>query len=60
MPEKLTPAEFAAQMRKIDEDAGSDREQAHVDADNLMLRVLREQGFTEGADVFCKMRVWYA
>jgi hypothetical protein len=54
----MTPEEFAAKMREIL--VGVDLEDEHVEADNLMCRVLRDLGYTEGVTVFLQADMWYA
>lgn len=49
---KITPAEFAVQMDKIARECKLDKEAAHSRMDALMCRVLQEQGFGTGVQVF--------
>ena len=57
---KLTPEQFAEQMKPIAKYASEiDEEVAHLKADELLMQVLREQGFGEGCDIFDKMDKWY-
>lgn len=58
----MTPEEFAAKMREIYDAPHDDvdREQAHQDADGLMMQVLKELGFGDGVEVFGNAEKWYA
>lgn len=56
--DRITPDEFANRMRKI-ADIG-DTEGGHLDADDLMVQVLRSLGYDAGCDVYDSMRKWYA
>lgn len=49
---------FANEMRRIDRDHFP--EMAHILADELMCKLLRELGYGEGVDIFEKMDKWYA
>jgi len=49
---------FANEMRRIDRD--NFPETAHILADELMCKLLRELGYSEGVDIFEKMEKWYA
>lgn len=49
-----------AEMRKCVEASEHDREEAHMDADNILLHVLYEMGFGELCREFVKVRKWYA
>jgi hypothetical protein len=55
---KMTPEEFAEAMRSIEKD--SDVESRHSKADNLMMKVLRELGYTKGIKIYQRMDKWYA
>lgn len=57
---KLTPAEFLGQMTKIVLEYGHDEEVAHLRMDELICRVLREQGFDAGVRVFDQQSKHYA
>lgn len=59
----MTPKDFAEAMRIIADQADADDgdvEEAHARADRLMLVVLRELGYADGADIFDRMSKWYA
>ena len=49
---------FANQMRRIARDHNT--EMAHILADELMCKLLRELGYGEGVDLFEKMDKWYS
>lgn len=49
---------FANEMRRIGRDNGT--EMAHILADELMCKLLRELGYGEGVDIFKKMDKWYS
>lgn len=49
---------FANEMRRIDRN--NDTEMAHILADELMCKLLRELGYGEGVDIFEKMDKWYS
>lgn len=57
---KITPLEFRDQMDKIARECGRDEEVAHSRMDALMCRVLQEQGFREGVQVFDRQSKYYA
>lgn len=52
------PKLFAKLMRQIA--SGSDTEACHCDADDLMLKLLRDLGYGEACDIFEAMPRWYA
>lgn len=49
---------FANEMRIIDRN--NNTEMAHILADELMCKLLRELGYDEGVDIFEKMSKWYS
>lgn len=49
---------FASEMRRIDRD--NNTEMAHILADELMCKLLRELGYGEGVDIFEEMYKWYS
>jgi hypothetical protein len=53
----MTPAEFAAEMQQCE---AIEPECGHMAADELIIRLLRSLGYTEGADIFDRMMKWYA
>lgn len=55
----MNPHDFKEAMSKLNECDG-DPESNHVDADDLMCRVLDELGYGEGIKIFKAMRKWYA
>lgn len=57
----MTPDEFAAEMRFIyDRQDRSDIEADHIEADKLLLKMLRELGYGQGCDIFEEIDKWYA
>ena len=54
----ITPDEFRLLMKDIANN--SDTEEAHYEADKLMLTLLETLGYGQGVDVFDKMGKWYA
>lgn len=54
----ITPEDFAKRMKEITEI--EDKEIAHKKADTLMIRVLMEIGYDDGAKLFHAMPKWYA
>jgi hypothetical protein len=48
---------FATEMRRISEH--KDTEMAHIMADELMCKLLRELGYGDGVDIFENMNKWY-
>ena len=65
-PTPMTPDEFRLQMKeisdgvKVESDGYSDVEASHMQADGLMLDMLKELGYGQGAEIFEKMGKWYA
>ena len=49
---------FANEMRRIDRD--NNTEMAHIYADELICKLLRELGYGEGVDIFEQMDKWYS
>lgn len=49
---------FVNEMRRINRD--DDTEMAHILADELMCKLLRELGYNEGVEIFEKMGKWYS
>ena len=49
---------FANEMRRIARN--SNTEMAHILADELMCKLLRELGYGEGIDIFEEMDKWYS
>lgn len=57
----MTPEEFKNEMLKIyPANDVYDPERAHIDADDLIIKVLTELGYDEGARIFDKKEKWYA
>ena len=56
---KITPADFVYQMNEIAREYGHDEEVAHRRMDDLICRVLREQGFASGVQVFNRQSKYY-
>ena len=57
----MTPAEFSEEMRKIypTRETG-DREVSHINADDLLVKVLRGLGYGEGCDIYEAAHKWHA
>ena len=62
----ITPKEFEERMLMIEKEYGSypDRygleEDFHMEADALMIKVLREFGYEKGVEVFDRNNKWYS
>ena len=56
----MTPEDFKKKMGDLFPHTGYDEEGAHGDADDLMLDLLRQLGYGEGADIFDDASKWYA
>lgn len=56
--EKMTPEEFKKEMQKIADEYGT--EDGHIEADDLMIKLLKELGYEEGAEIFDRMYKWYS
>lgn len=57
---KTTPEEFAIEMQKIEGTFDGDTYGGHIEADELLVKVLRQQGFKKGCGIFEKMGKWYS
>ena len=58
--EIMTKEEFYHNMLAIKEQYGRDQEKFHIEADNLMCKLLIELGYGQGVEVFLDTPVWYA
>jgi hypothetical protein len=60
----MTPKEFLDAMKKIHEEQRHEQrhdcEVMHGQMDDLMGKVLKELGYTEGVDYFDSVEKWYA
>ena len=56
----MTPEQFKSKMGDIFPVAGYDEEGAHSMADDVILDLLRQLGYGEGADIFDDANKWYA
>ena len=61
----MAPEQFEARMKKIFQRAPNghclyDEEEAHGEADGLMLELLRALGYEKGCEVFENSPKWYA
>ena len=56
----ITPEEFERRMRLIHEVYGGEPNDTHIAQDKLMLEALRQNGYGEGAAVYCQSTKWYA
>lgn len=55
----ISPQQFADRMKWLSDEGGG--EMGHVEADELMGKVLRQLGYGEGVDIFEHMpNVWYS
>lgn len=60
MDEKvMTPEEFLNKMKQI-YSGNWDEETAHADADDLMIELLCQLGYGDGANFFDKQPKWYS
>ena len=60
MDEIITPKEFAEKMEEIRRNDFYDYEAAHSKMDNLMSKVLRQNGYKDGILCFNKQQKWYS
>lgn len=56
----MTPNDFHKKMEKLRDELKDDPEVMHQQMDDLMCRVLQEQGFWKGVEIFQKSESWYA
>lgn len=61
----ITPAEFEDKMKDMEyrlknRVEGYYEEEAHIDADNLMCKVLKDLGYEKGVEIFERMPKWYS
>jgi len=56
----MTPEDFANGLREILINWPDDVDIAHSEADLLIIRLLRENGYGEGATLFARMEKWYS
>ena len=61
----ITPAEFEDKMKDIEYRLenrvdGYYEEDAHIDADAVMCKVLKDLGYTKGVEIFERMPKWYS
>jgi hypothetical protein len=57
----MTPEEFEKEMDRITD--SNDKESAHKEADSLIVKLLRELGYENGADLYAEATEhfwWYA
>lgn len=54
----ITPAEFEDEMGRISQN--EEIELRHKAADELMCKVLQENGYSSGVKIFESMKKWYA
>lgn len=54
----MTPEEFKTEMQEIADNYNT--EIRHIEADDLMCKLLKELGYSEGVDVFESMYKWYS
>lgn len=58
--EPITPEMFADKMRGIANRYYGDEEMGHIQADGLMIVLLEQLGYKEGAEIFENMAKWYS
>lgn len=58
MEQLLTPKDFADKMRELDQN--DNVETKHILADNLIIKLLVQLGYQDGAKVFQDMAKWYS
>ena len=58
--DKMSPEEFAKQMKNLSERYGDDEEMFHLMADGLLTAVLVDLGYEEGVKIFLDQPKWYA
>ena len=58
--EPITPEMFAEKMRGIANRYYGDEEMGHIQADGLMIVLLEQLGYKEGAEIFDNMAKWYS
>ena len=56
----IIPKEFEERMLEIEEEYAADEEEFHIQADNLMIAILRDLGYSEGTEIFIRNRKWYS
>ena len=58
----MTPEAFEEAMQQIKkaDEAKSDHEGTHSQADDLMCKLLRDLGYAEGVKVYNRMERWHA
>ena len=60
LEQEWTPETFAEEMRKIREHCKVDYEERHLVMDAVMVHVLTQLGYGDGAQVFANTNKWYA
>ena len=56
----MTPEDFARAMQIIYNDHYDDTEVLHAEMDTLLIKTLRELGYSEGCDLYVSAPKWYA
>jgi len=57
----ITPRQFAAKLRKINEEYGWDKEKVHRMADELMADTLKSLGYGNGIKIYTEeINKWYS
>jgi len=60
----ITPAEFEDKMKdmeyRLKNRVDGYYEEAHIDADDLMCKILKDLGYTKGVEIFERMPKWYS
>ena len=55
----ITPAEFEDKMKEI-VNSGMEPDEAHIEADSLMMDILKSLGYEKGVQYFDAMEKWYS
>ena len=58
--DKMSPEEFAKEMKGLSERYGDDKEMFHILADYLIAKVLMGLGYEEGVKIFLDQPKWYS
>ncbi len=56
----MTQEEFTEKMEELKKKYGGDEEMAHAYMDDLLIKALRELGYSKGCDIYDSQDKWYA
>lgn len=59
-PAATTPDAFAEEMVRLGHVFRGDAEALHSAADSVLMRVLRQLGYSKGVDIYAKFHKWYS